>query len=185
MQVETTAIPGVLLLKPKRHGDARGFFCETYSQAAFAKAGIDVTFVQDNQSLSRDVGTVRGLHFQAPPFVQAKLVRVVRGRVFDVVVDLRKGSPTFARHASTELDSESGHQLFIPAGFAHGFCTRAADTEVLYKVGAPYDAMAERGLAWNDPDLAIAWPLDGRDAILSDKDRQQPSFAQFETPFVF
>ena len=179
-----TAIDGVKILTPPRHADARGFFSETYTDAAFAKAGIDVRFVQDNQSLSRPVGTLRGMHFQMPPHAQAKLVRVGRGRIFVVAVDLRKGSPTFAHHVWAELDAEGGRQLFVPIGFAHGFCTRESDTEVLYKVSAPYVATAERGLAWDDPDLAIAWPLDGHAPILSDKDQRQMRLAAFETPFT-
>ncbi len=179
------AIAGLRVLAPARHGDERGFFSETWSRQTFAAAGIDCDFVQDNHSLSRLKGTVRGLHFQTPPFAQAKLVRVVRGAILDVAVDLRRGSPTFGQHAAVELSAESWHQFFIPQGFAHGFCTLQADTEVLYKVSAPYSPEHDRGLKWNDEALAIDWPVSADEAILSAKDRMHPRLADLGDIFTF
>jgi dTDP-4-dehydrorhamnose 3,5-epimerase len=178
MEIEETALPGVKLLTPRRFGDARGWFCETWNRRVLADAGIDHDFVQDNQSLSRPVGTVRGLHFQLPPFAQAKLVRVLRGAILDVAVDLRRASPTYGRSVAVRLDAENGAQLYVPVGFAHGFCTLEPDTEVFYKVSAPYSAAHDRGLAWDDPALAVAWPVTAAQAVLSDKDRKQPTLAE-------
>ncbi len=146
-------------------------------------AGLDVEFVQDNQSLSRPKGTVRGLHFQVPPFAQAKLVRVTRGAVLDIAVDIRKGSPTYGNHIAVELSAEAWNQLYIPEGFAHGFCTLEPDTELLYKVSAPYSRDDDRGIAWNDPDLGIEWPVAEEDAVLSEKDAVQPAFADLPAYF--
>jgi dTDP-4-dehydrorhamnose 3,5-epimerase len=174
MEVHTLGIDGLKVFQPRQFSDARGFFSETYSAPALAEAGIDAVFVQDNHSLSRDAGVIRGLHFQIPPHAQDKLVRVVRGSIFDVAVDIRVGSPTFGKHASVDLSAENWKQLFVPKGFAHGFCTLEPDTEVIYKVSAPYAPDADRGIAWDDPALAIAWPLDGRMPILSDKDQNHP-----------
>ncbi len=179
------ALAGPRVLVPARHGDARGFFSETWSRAAFAAAGIDCDFVQDNHSLSRQKGTVRGLHFQTPPFAQAKLVRVTRGAVVDVAVDLRHGSPTFGQHVAVEMSAENWRQLFVPAGFAHGFCTLQADTEVLYKVSAPYAPDHDKGLLWNDAALAIDWPVVADEAVVSDKDRAQPRLAELEPVFTW
>jgi len=179
------AIAGLRVLAPPRYGDDRGFFSETWSRAAFAAAGIDCDFVQDNHSLSRLKGTVRGLHFQTPPFAQAKLVRVVHGAIFDVAVDLRRGSPTFGHHAAVELSADNGHQLFVPVGFAHGFCTLSADAEVLYKVSAPFAPDHDRGLKWNDETLAIAWPVSAAEAILSAKDQTHPRLADLGDIFTF
>lgn len=173
MDVTRLAIPEVLLLKPVKHGDHRGFFSETYNKQAFAAAGIDVDFVQDNHSLSAEPGTLRGLHFQVPPKAQAKLLRVVRGAVFDVVVDLRHGSPSYGQHAAAEISAEAWNQIFVPAGFAHGFCTLLPDTEVLYKVSDFYAPEAEQGLAWDDPDLGIVWP-EGAGRVMSERDRGWP-----------
>ena len=159
---------------PKRFGDHRGFFQETYNRQRLIEAGIDAEFVQDNHSLSTAVGTLRGLHFQTPPFAQTKLVWVVRGRILDVVVDLRRSSLTYGRHAAVELSAENGRQLFIPAGFAHGFCTLEPNTEIQYKVSAYYSAPHDKGLAYDDPDLGIDWPFRPDEVILSDKDRRQP-----------
>lgn len=167
-------VGGMLLLEPARFGDARGFFSEAWSAEAFARAGVPDAFVQDNHSLSRAVGVVRGLHFQAPPSAQGKLVRVPRGAIWDVAVDLRAGSPTFGRHAAAVLSAANWRQLWIPPGFAHGFCTVEPDAEVLYKVDAPYDAAADGGVAWDDPDLGVPWPVDPTAATLSDKDRRLP-----------
>lgn len=178
MEVVATALPDVLLIRFRRFGDARGWFAETWSRRAFAAAGIDADFVQDNHSLSAPAGTVRGLHFQAEPRAQAKLVRVVAGAVLDVAVDIRPGSPTFGRHAAVELSAEEPAMLFVPKGFAHGFCTLKAGTEVVYKVDDAYSPAHERGLAWDDPDLAIPWPVRADDAVLSDRDRAWPRLAE-------
>lgn len=174
LKVEPTALADVKIVNPQRIGDQRGFFSETYNRQRFAEAGIDVEFVQDNHSLSAIAGTVRGLHFQSEPFAQAKLIRVVRGRILDVVVDIRRSSPTFGKHVAVELSAENGLQLFVPIGFAHGFCTIEPDTEIVYKVSAYYSAAHDHGLRWNDPSLGIDWPVAPADAVLSDKDRQQP-----------
>ena len=176
-------IEGLKLIRSKKFGDHRGFFSEVYNKRAFAAAGIDVDFVQDNHSLSAEKGTVRGLHYQVPPFAQAKLVRVVRGAVFDVAVDLRRGSPTYGKHASAILSAEAWNQFLVPSGFAHGFMTLKPETEVIYKVSNYYSPEHDKGLLWNDPDLAIDWPMSQIDAILSDKDRKQPCLQEIETPF--
>lgn len=178
MEITSTEIPDVKLLSPPKFSDHRGFFSETYNKRALADAGIRLDFVQDNHSLSRARGVVRGLHFQIPPFAQAKLIRVIRGAVFDVVVDVRRGSPTFGRHVAVVLDADSARQLLAPAGTAHGFATLAPNTEVVYKVTEYYAPKHERGILWNDPALNIAWPIDPGEAILSDKDRQLPSLAE-------
>ena len=183
LQVEETRIPAVKIVTPRRFGDARGFFSEVYSRKAFEEAGLGFDFVQDNHSLSGPRGTVRGLHFQSPPFAQDKLVRVVRGRILDVAVDLRRSSPTFGRHVAVELSAENWRQLLVPAGFAHGFCTLEPDTEVLYKVTGYYAPSHDHGLAWDDPALGIAWPVAPQEALLSDKDRRQPRLA--DLPAVF
>lgn len=185
MDIRQTAIDGVKLVVPKRFGDNRGFFVETYKRAAFLDAGIDADFCQDNHSMSADVGTVRGLHFQTPPFAQAKLVRVVRGRILDVAVDVRSGSPTYGKHAAVELSADNGWQLFIPPGFAHGFCTLEPNSEITYKVSAPYAPNNDAGILWSDPDLKIAWPVSVDAAVLSDKDRAQPRLKNILAPFVF
>jgi len=166
--------PDVKLIRAARLADPRGTFAETYVRRDFAAAGIAHEFVQDNESLSRAPGTVRGLHFQIPPFAQAKLIRVLTGRIFDACVDLRRSSPRYGQHATVELSAETGDQLFVPAGFAHGFCTLEPDTTVLYKVDAVYSAEHERGVAWSDPDLAIPWPVGTDAAILSAKDAALP-----------
>ncbi|WP_334161484.1 dTDP-4-dehydrorhamnose 3,5-epimerase [Phenylobacterium sp.] len=167
------SLPELLLITPKRHGDARGWFSETWSRRAFESAGLSVDFVQDNQAFSARKGTIRGLHFQAAPHAQAKLVRVLKGAIFDVAVDVRPGSPTYGQWAGATLTAEVGEQLFVPRGFAHGYCTLTDDTELFYKVDGLYAPQTEGGLLWNDPDLAIAWPLDG-EPVLSDKDRVLP-----------
>lgn len=174
MEVRTTAIPGVLLIRPVRHGDARGFFSEVYNRRRFAAHGIDLEVVQDSQSRSAAAGTLRGLHFQKPPFAQAKLVRVLRGRILDVAVDLRPASATRGRHVAVELDPEGFWQLFVPRGCAHGFLTLEPETEVLYKVDAYWDPASEAGIVWNDPDLAIPWPVPPGGPVLSDKDARLP-----------
>ncbi len=167
------AIPEVLLITPRRHGDARGWFCETWNRQALAEAGLTADFLQDNQAFNAKKGTVRGLHFQTAPHPQAKLVRALKGAIYDVAVDVRPGSATYARWVAAELTAEGGEQLFVPRGFAHGYCTLTDDCELLYKVDGLYAPQTEGGVIWNDPDLAIAWPLDG-DPVLSDKDRLLP-----------
>ncbi len=176
MEIEALAIPDVKLIRPKRFGDARGFFSEVYSRSAMAAVGITTEFVQDNHSRSAAAGTIRGLHFQTAPFGQDKLVRVTKGRILDVAVDLRRGSPTYGRHVSAELSAENWTQILVPIGFAHGFCTLEADTEVLYKVSNVYSPANDGGVIWNDPDLDITWPVQADAAVLSDKDTKLPRF---------
>lgn len=183
MQIEGFPIDGPVLLTPPRFSDARGYFSETYSGKVFAELVGDIAFVQDNHSLSLQAGTIRGLHFQIPPSAQGKLVRVVRGAVFDVAVDIRRKSPTFGRHVSAVLSAENGRQLWVPAGFAHGYCATEPNTEVLYKVSAYYSKTDERGIAWNDPDLAIRWPVDPGAAILSDRDKLHPRLCEIQSCF--
>jgi dTDP-4-dehydrorhamnose 3,5-epimerase len=173
------------LIKINRHQDDRGWFAESYNQGTFARAGLDVTFVQDNHSYSRHAGTLRGLHLQLPPDAQAKLVRCVRGRIWDVAVDLRAGSPSYGGWVAAELSADNFHQLYIPVGFAHGFVTLEPDTEVEYKVSALYAARSEIGLAWDDPDLALPWPLPAGGPILSPKDQALPRLADFQSPFDY
>jgi len=184
LSVERLSIEAVILVKPKKFGDARGYFLESYNARAFAEAGIDVTFVQDNQSLSVQRGTIRGLHFQTPPEQQAKLVRVLKGSIFDVAVDLRHGSQTYGRWCSATLTGEGAEQVFIPRGFAHGFCTLEPDTEVAYKVDGFYAPACDAGLRWDDPDIGIDWPVGAGDAMLSEKDAKLPLFAGFVSPFT-
>ena len=183
LQVEALVIQDVKRVIPPRFQDARGFFSETYNAAAFKAAGISADFVQDNHSLSVQAGTVRGLHFQAPPFAQAKLVRVLRGAILDVAVDVRRSSPTYGKWVSAELSAQNGHQLFVPAGFLHGFVTREPDTEIAYKVDNYYSKECDGAVMWNDPDLAIAWGVAHGEALVSDKDAQAPSFSDFSSPF--
>jgi len=178
MDIVELAIPDVKIIRAKKFGDHRGFFSETYSKRVFDAAGLALDFVQDNQSLSAEVGTVRGLHFQLPPFAQDKLLRVTKGAVFDVAVDIRRGSPTFGRHVSAVISAEEWNQILIPIGFAHGFCTLEPDTEVLYKVTNFYSPQHDRGLLWNDPELGIDWPVAADKARLSDKDRKHPRLAE-------
>ncbi|HEY1932632.1 MAG TPA: dTDP-4-dehydrorhamnose 3,5-epimerase [Acetobacteraceae bacterium] len=185
MIVERLAIPDVLLLTPPRFTDPRGFFSETWQQARFAEAGIPGPFVQDNHAKSTDRGVVRGLHLQIGPHAQGKLVRVVRGAIWDVAVDVRRGSPTYGKHAGAVLSAENWQQLWVPVGFLHGYCTLEADTEVIYKVTAPYDRPAERGVLWNDPGLAVAWPIKPEEALLSDKDLVLPRLAACEDWFTY
>ncbi|MEO1493929.1 MAG: dTDP-4-dehydrorhamnose 3,5-epimerase [Pseudomonadota bacterium] len=182
MNLTETALPGVLLLEPRRFGDARGFFSESWNRKTLAAHGIEIDFVQDNHSVSATVGTVRGLHFQSPPHAQAKLVRCGRGALFDVAVDIRKGSPTYGQWVGYELSHDNGLQLLIPAGFLHGFVTRAPDTEILYKCSDYYAPDCDGAVAWNS--CGIDWGLTG-DAILSDKDAAAPALADFDSPFVW
>jgi dTDP-4-dehydrorhamnose 3,5-epimerase len=183
LNVQSLAIPDVKLVRTARFSDARGYFCETFQRADFAAQGLDIDFLQDNQSSSDRPGTVRGLHFQRPPFAQAKLVRVLRGRILDVAVDLRRSSPSFGKHIAVELDSECNEQLFIPAGFAHGFCTLEPDTVVFYKVDRVYSAAHDGGVNWADSGLGIEWPVASAEAILSEKDRGLPMLADLAPVF--
>ncbi len=183
MDVVTLEIPDVKLLTPRRHQDARGFLSESYSHRAFQAAGIDDVFVQENHSHSVGSWTLRGLHFQSPPQAQAKLVRVVRGRIWDVAVDLRRFSPTFGRYAAATLSADGGTQLYVPVGFAHGFLTLEPDCEIIYKVSAYYAPQHDKGIAWDDSDLKIAWPLAGRQPVLSEKDQSQPKLNQCSASF--
>lgn len=176
MEVQATEIPEVKLLRPRRHQDQRGFFSETYNARSFAAVGLPTEYVQDNQSLSIPPGVLRGLHYQIPPFAQGKLVRVLRGSILDVAVDIRLSSPTFGKHVQVMLSAENGQQLWIPPGFAHGFLTLEANTEVLYKVTEYYSPNHERGILWNDPELAIDWPLS--QPILSQRDHCHPRFCE-------
>lgn len=178
MDVLPLAIPDVKLVTPRQFADKRGTFSEIFNRQRFVEAGLVADFVQDNQSLSVKPGTVRGLHFQRPPYAQAKLVRVLRGAVFDVAVDIRPGSPSFGQHVAVVLRAEPWMHLFIPEGFAHGYCTLEPGTEVLYKVNRPYSAAHEDGIRWNDLALGIAWPVDTAEAILSDRDLQWPCLDQ-------
>lgn len=183
MDVIETHIPDVKRIVPKRFGDARGWFSETFRADVLERAGLSMTFVQDNQSFSAPQGTVRGLHFQIPPQPQAKLIRVLSGAILDVAVDIRPGSPTYGQHVAVRLDAEAGEQLLIPHGFAHGFCTLTPDVMVAYKVDSYYSAAHDRGIRWNDPALGIDWPVNEATAILSDKDRKAPLLSEAGTLF--
>jgi dTDP-4-dehydrorhamnose 3,5-epimerase len=183
LNVERTEIPDVKIITVKRIGDARGFFSEVHNRRAFAEAGIDLDFVQDNHAFSASRGTLRGLHFQSPPYAQDKLIRVTRGRALDVAVDLRKSSASFGRHVIVELSAENWRQILVPVGFAHGYVTLEPDTEILYKVTNYYAPDHDRGLAWNDPALAIDWGIAPGEVILSDKDRRHPALADLPNYF--
>lgn len=185
MQIEETALPGVLILTPRRFGDERGYFSEVWNRDTLRARGIDIDFVQDNHSLSRPLGTVRGLHYQTPPHAQDKLVRCGAGLVFDVAVDARAGSPTYGKWVGVELSAENGRQLFIPKGFLHGFVTRAPNSELLYKCSDVYAPACDGAVRFDDPDLAIDWGIDPAGAILSEKDRKAPGFAAFQSPFRY
>ncbi|MCW8087485.1 dTDP-4-dehydrorhamnose 3,5-epimerase [Sabulicella glaciei] len=183
MKVTPQPIPEVLLIEPRKFGDARGFFSEVWKRSALREAGLDAEFVQDNHSFSAERGVLRGLHFQRPPTPQGKLVRVVRGAILDVAVDVREGSPSYGNHVAVELSAENWRQLWVPRGFAHGFVTLTADCEVLYKVDAEYDPATDAGIAWDDPDLGIQWPLPPGGPVLSDKDRKAPRLRDIAPPF--
>lgn len=183
MYMSNLTLCDIKVLSPRKHGDRRGLSSEVYNKKAFAQAGFEIEFVQDNHSFSTEKGTVRGLHFQPPPVAQHKLVRVVRGSVFDVAVDLRRRSATYGLHASVVLSAEAWNQVFIPIGFAHGFMTLEPNTEVVYKVSNYYSPKQDEGLLWNDPELGIQWPLSVEDAVLSDKDQQHPRLSELESPF--
>jgi dTDP-4-dehydrorhamnose 3,5-epimerase len=183
VKIEAAEIPDVKIVTPHRFCDQRGFFCETYTRRAFSEIGIGEEFVQDNHVLSIAVGTVRGLHFQIEPFAQAKLVRVARGRILDVAVDLRQSSPSFGKHVAIELSEEDGRQLFVPVGFAHGYVTRTPECEVFYKVTQYYSPAHERALAFDDPGLGIDWGISPERAALSDKDRKNPRLSDVSELF--
>lgn len=174
-----------LLLKPKKFADPRGWFMETFSARTASAAGIETRFVQDNHSFSASSGTIRGLHFQAPPHAQAKLVRCVRGSIMDYAVDIRRGSPTFGSWVAAKLTAEGGEQLFVPVGFAHGFITLEAGVEVIYKVSDLYAPACDGGIVWNDATIGIDWPLPEGGPTLSDKDRALPTLEEFESPFQY
>ncbi len=184
MQIEQTALPGVVILTPRRFGDDRGWFSETWNAARMAEAGWDIAFVQDNHSMSGPVGTLRGLHFQRPPHAQAKLVRCTRGAIFDVAVDIRRGSPTYGKWVGVELTASNGKQLFVPTGFLHGFVTRLPDTEVQYKCSDLYAPDCDGGIRWDDPMIGIDWGIDGQ-PVLSPKDKDAPLLADLDSPFVW
>ncbi|HVY88474.1 MAG TPA: dTDP-4-dehydrorhamnose 3,5-epimerase [Hyphomonadaceae bacterium] len=177
------SIPDIILIEPRRHADERGYFIETYKEASWRAGGIVETFVQDNESLSKMPGTIRGLHFQIVPMAQAKLVRCTAGAILDVAVDIRRGSATYGKHVAVELTASSGRQVYVPVGFAHAYCTLEPDTVVEYKVSSPYDPTSERGLAWNDPALGIAWPLAGRAPVMSPRDMNHPRLAELPAYF--
>ncbi len=185
MEVLDTAIPEVKCLTPRRFGDSRGWFTESWNSQRMTDAGLKINFVQDNHSYSAEVGTVRGLHYQAPPMAQTKLVRVVRGAVLDVAVDVRKGSPTYARWVAEELSAENGAQLLVPKGFLHGFVTLTPDTHVLYKVDAIYAPDCDGAVRFDDPDLGIDWGVESETVNLSEKDAAAPAFRDFSSPFAY
>lgn len=185
MLVESTAVEGLLVITPKKFGDERGFFSETFRASTLAAYGVDHSWVQDNHSMSGARGVVRGLHFQAPPRAQAKLVRVIHGTILDVAVDIRAGSPTYGRHVAVELSASNWKQLYVPTGMAHGFCTLTDRSEVLYKTSDEYAPETEGGIRWNDPSLGIQWPVAPAQAIVNERDKNWPEWATFLSPFVW
>jgi dTDP-4-dehydrorhamnose 3,5-epimerase len=185
MNFERLAISEVVRIVPTRHGDHRGYFSEVFKDLWFRDHIADVSFAQDNQSLSAAKGTVRGLHFQTEPFGQGKLVRCIKGAIFDVAVDIRTGSPTYGKWVGAELTADNGAQLWIPVGFAHGFATLEPDTLIHYKVTAPYSAKDDGGLLWNDPEIGIDWPIKAEDAVLSEKDKVQPRLSDLPPVFHY
>ena len=185
MKIQDTALSGVKILTPRRFGDTRGFFCESWNARLMADHGLHYDFVQDNHSFSAEVGTVRGLHFQAPPHAQDKLVRCGRGRLFDVAVDIRQGSPSYGGWVGVELSFENGKQLLVPAGFLHGFATREAETEIIYKCTDYYAPECEGAVRFDDADIGIDWGLEGRGPVLSDKDAAAPGFQDLDSPFTW
>lgn len=181
---ERLAIPDVILIRVRKFGDSRGHFLETFRKSDFAEFGVACDFVQDNQAFSRQVGTIRGLHFQIPPHAQAKLVRVLHGAVYDAAVDLRRGSPTYGKWCGARLTAEGGEQIFVPRGFAHGYCTLEPDTVVAYKVDGYYAPQSEAGLIWNDPEIGVDWTIPAARGLVSEKDSKLGSLRSFETPFM-
>jgi dTDP-4-dehydrorhamnose 3,5-epimerase len=180
---ERLAIPDLILVRVRKFADARGHFLETFRKADFAEMGIGCDFVQENQAFSAQTGTIRGLHFQQPPHAQAKLVRVLRGVVYDAAVDLRRGSPTYGKWCGAQLTADGGEQIFVPAGFAHGYCTLEPDTLVAYKVDKYYAPQSEAGIIWNDPAIGVDWSIPADSVLVSDKDGKLPSLSSFSTPF--
>lgn len=185
MKVQDTRMPGLKIITPERRGDTRGFFSESYHRARMAEHGITCDFVQDNHSMSAQAGTVRGLHFQSPPHAQAKLVRCGRGRLFDVAVDIRVGSPTFGQWDGIELSSENGRQLFVPEGFLHGFVTLELETEIIYKCSDYYAPECDRAVRFDDPAIGIDWGIDASDVVISDRDAAAPLLADLDNPFIW
>jgi len=183
MKLLDTSFPEVKILVPAKHSDERGFFSETYSRRTLANAGIALEFVQDNHAFSSRSGTIRGLHFQVPPFAQDKIVRVIRGAIFDVVVDVRRHSPTFGRFETFVLNAADWKQLLIPIGFAHGLCSLEPDTEIMYKVSNFYSPEHDKGVRWNDPEIGIAWPVAPEAALISPKDRALPPLSAIPNYF--
>ncbi|WP_297732610.1 dTDP-4-dehydrorhamnose 3,5-epimerase [uncultured Maricaulis sp.] len=184
-EISPLSLTDARLIKPPRFGDHRGYFAVPFNRDQLKAGGIEADFCQDNQSLSREVNTLRGLHCQMPPYDQAKLVRVLNGRITDVLVDARRGSPTFGQHLARDLDAETGLQVFVPRGFLHGFITREPDTVVLYKVDNAYAPGSDRSVSWNDPALGIDWGLGTTEPVLSRKDREAVSWTEFDTPFRY
>lgn len=185
MEIRATALPEVKVLTPRRFGDSRGYFCETWNRPRLEAAGLDLEFVQDNESLSARPGTLRGLHYQAPPFAQAKLVRVAKGAIRDVAVDARRGSPTYGKWIAEEISAENGAQILVPRGFLHGFVTLVPDTLVIYKVDNVFNAGSDGSVVWNDPDIGVDWGLPAADPVLSEKDGKAPAFRDWTSPFEY
>jgi dTDP-4-dehydrorhamnose 3,5-epimerase len=185
VKVEDLGIPDIKLITPPRFKDPRGFFSETWHLSRFAEAGISGTFIQDNHAVSTEAGVLRGLHCQIGPNAQGKLVRCVKGAIYDVAVDVRQGSPTFGKYVGTEISAENWTQIWVPIGFLHAYCTLTAETEVIYKVTGAYDKAAERGVIWNDPDIRIEWPLAADKLILSDKDKVLPRLRDLPPLFQY
>ena len=185
LDIRALAIPDVLEITPRKFGDDRGFFSETFQRDRLKAGGVAADWMQDNQSYSAEAFTLRGLHYQEPPFAQDKLVRVLRGAILDVAVDIRRGSPTYGKWVSLEVTADKFNQILVPAGFAHGFLTLVPDTEVFYKVSAPYSGAHDRSIRFDDPALGIDWPLIGRTPVLSAKDEAAPLLADVANPFVF
>lgn len=185
MTITPLRIPSVLLIEPKKHGDNRGFFSEVYREDLLSEQGFTEQFTQDNHAYSAEPGVLRGLHYQSPPYAQDKLVRVIRGSIWDVAIDIRQGSPTYGQWVGEILSAENFKQLLVPKGFAHAYLTLDPDTEVLYKVTAPYSPEHDAGLAWDDPDLAIDWPKIGTPITLSEKDKVHPQLKDISSPFPY
>jgi dTDP-4-dehydrorhamnose 3,5-epimerase len=185
VQVEPTDLPGVVIVRTRWFEDARGSFSEVYNQADFLAAGLPSGFIQENHVVNPVAGTVRGMHFQRPPFAQAKLIRVVKGAVLDISIDIRQGSPNYGRCVAVALSSTDRNQLFIPAGFAHGYCTIEPGTEIVYRVDAPYNPEAEAGVSWDDPDLGIVWPIARERVLISERDRLLPRLAEIPAFFTY
>jgi dTDP-4-dehydrorhamnose 3,5-epimerase len=183
MNIASTRLAGVSIIEPERHSDERGWLSELWNPVALQDAGLNASFVQDNLSLSNAVGVVRALHFQIPPFQQGKLITCLTGAIFDVALDLRQGSPTYGEHISVELSSDDGKVIWIPPGFAHGYCSLEPETRVLYKLTAPYQQGATGGVRWDDPELGIDWPVSVHSAVVNERDHGWPTLSEFVSPF--